>query len=613
MTDKKYKDLKIEDNHNRQLKKQVMLKMDDEIDIKDYWLMFKRYWKFSLLIFILILGAVIVYSYIIPPTYEARSLVMVAAQDQASVVLDSTAPRVDIETEREIIMSTSVLAPIYAEYGIDQFTLNVQPITNTDVIEIIVDTKDPETAMDVANKVAKSYVNYSSDSKRQDAVSVRDFITRQLNEYKKEIDDLNMLQGDFTSRQDNLNLQIKGLQDLVKSYNTYKDNYKNDLENLTQQLQAYESKASLTTAEQTDYNNLKQQIANDENLYNDAVSKARIYSDQVALKQRELLNLTSSTNANSDSIQQSIAAKQKIYDYLLSRREEIGIVAQESSGDVKIIERATYPRFPISPNITLNIALGLIIAIIGSLGAVFLKDAMSNNYKSKKEIEGELGPLIGEIRKVRDKRAPYQIIRYETNPLFRDDINKLRTNLVFSAKEKNARLISVVSPKRENGKSTVAANLAVSLAKSTKKVLLVDTNLRFPILSRAFMIKDDEPGLTDVILDTAKLDKIIKIRKTQQENLFLLPAGKQKDLSHNLLTTNRMGEICDKLRNSDFDFVIFDNASLENPESLAMSAMSDSVLLVITARTKKEVAADSRFAIDKTKANLMGVVVNFSK
>ncbi len=587
--------------------------MDEDIDIKDYWLMLKRYWKFSLFIFILILGGIIAYSYITPPTYEARSLVMIAAQDQTSVILDSTAPRVDIETEREIIMSASVLAPIYSEYGVDQFTFNAQPIVNTNVIEIIVDANDPVIAMDIANKVAESYINYSSSSKRQDAVNVRDFISQQLMEYQKEIDDLDLLLGDYDSMQNNLNLQIKDLQNLVTSYNNYKNTYKNDLENLTQQLQAYESKTSLTPTEQTAYNNLQQQIANEENLYNDAVSKARLYSDQVVQKQRDLQNFTTSDSANSNSIQQNIAAKQKIYDYLLSRREEIGIVAQEKSGDVKIIEKATLPRFPIRPNKTLNIGLGLLIAVIGSLGAVFLKDMMRNNFKSKKEIEAELGPVIGELRKVRDKRAPYQIIRYETNPLFRDDINKLRTNLVFSAKEKGAKLISVTSPKRENGKSTVASNLAVALAKSSKKVILVDTNLRFPILSKAFLIKDDEPGLTDVIMDSAKLDKIIKLRKTQQDNLFLLPAGKQKDLGHNLLTTNRMGEICEKLRNSDFDFVIFDNASLENPESLAMSAMSDAVVLVITAKTKKETAAESRFAIEKAKAKIMGVVVNFSK
>jgi len=580
----------------------------------DYWNISKKYWKLGILVFILIFGAIITYTFLAQPVYDARSLVMVTSQDQTSVLLGSTIARIDIETQREIIMSASVLESIYSEYGIDDFEINVEPIKNTNVIEINIEAKDAESAMKIANKVAEAYVFFTRESKRQDALEVEEFINEQLKEYQKEIDELTLQSGDYEVKKGNLELEIENIENLISDYNNNRNIYKKELEVLTIKVQNFESESGLSTADKLEYEAAKEEIIEKESLYNDAVLKSRVYSEMLTSKQQELLDLASSDEANNKGLTQNIAAKQKIYDYLLSRGEEVGIVAKEKGGNVKIIEYASLSRFPIKPNFILNFALGILIAFIASISAVFLKDSIKNNFRNKKEIEERIGPVIGNIKKIRRKQMlPYQIIGYESVSSFRDDINRLRTNLLFRIKDKKIKMISVTSPGKGDGKSTIAANLAISLAKSGKKVIIVDTNLRRPILGRAFQIKDKEPGLTDVITDSAKLDKVIKIRKTIQDNLFLLPAGQQMDTNHNLLATDKMNDICGKLEASDFDYVIYDNTSLKYPESLSMCANSGGVILIITTETDKETAEEAKAELEKANSNLIGVVVNFSK
>ncbi|MBN2052655.1 polysaccharide biosynthesis tyrosine autokinase [Candidatus Woesearchaeota archaeon] len=541
---------------------------EENIELTDYFIILKRNWFLTLIIFLIIMGAAIAYTFTTPKIYSARSLVMVTSQDQTSFVLGNSiasVPKVDIETEKGIIMSTSVLNPIYSEFPEGNFVIIVESLKNSNIIAISVESENPVTSAKVANQIAESYVIYTRESKKQAATEVNNFISAQIAIYKSELDELNM------------------------------------------ELMKYKNKANLSSTQAFEYQKL----------------------------------------------QQEIAAKDKLYNSLLLRAEEISIVARENSGNVKIIEYAYATYYPVKPNVTLYIALGFILAIIGSLGIVFIKDSMRKTFRGVNEIEDAFGNLImGVVPKIRkkeyslsddsksgfadnisdfadnpvkyvrkglkrttaktDKAKKYYLVDRDSEGPFAESIRVLRTNLMFYLKEKNIKLISINSAQKGDGKTTVAQNLSKELAHEGKKVLLVDANLRNPVLNQVFKTEGSDEGLSDVILGNAKLEKVIC--RTAHKNLYLLAGGKHNHVPGELLSPERLKDIFARLKASEFDIVLFDNTTLKYSESLSVAANSQGVLFIVALdRTNKEMAIKSKETLAKVKAHTIGVVVNFFK
>lgn len=270
--------------------------MDDELDFKEYLNIVGKYWGWTLLVFILVFGAIATYTFLSEPVYEAKSLVVLTSQDQANFLLGSSAPKAsDIELQKVVIQSPNVIYPILKDYG-ETFDLEVTNIKNSNILEITVQTNNPDNAMLIANRIADEYINYTAESRRTDAENTIEFISDKIKAYDKE---LNML-------------------DLEATY--YRTNNK-----------------TLTRQEQLEY----------------------------------------------QSLQREIVAKTKIYDSLLSKREEAAITANIESINVKVIQFAEYPELPVKPNKPLNLALGFILALGAGVGAAILADSMKPVEKKK--------------------------------------------------------------------------------------------------------------------------------------------------------------------------------------------------------------------------------------
>jgi capsular exopolysaccharide synthesis family protein len=495
--------------------------MEEEFDFRESWKMLRHNAVLAIIVFVIILGAVIAYTVTSPKIYEARSLIMVTRQDQTSLLMGTQLNTVDMETQKSIVLSNSVLGQVYQKYAGNYFLITAQAMKNSNVIEIVVDAKEPGIAMNVANEVASSYIDFSRNTKKQDATEVNDFITEQLVSYKKELDALNIQMGQF------------------------------------------KNVSNLTTSEK--------------NIY--------------------------------QTLQREIAAKSKLYDYLLSRREETSIAAQEKIGNVKIIQYAYAPYAPVKPNVPLNIVLGFVLALIISVGIVMFKTQLKTTVRSK-EVEAEFGPsVICTIPRM--KKSEFKKLGEEKG-IFAESILGLRTSLSFQMGDKENKVIAVSSPQDEDGKSLIAANLALSFAHSGKKILLVDANFRNPSLGPIFGTRADEPGLTDAMLNTTKIADYIK--KTNHRNLFFLPPGEMHNSAIEMSSSDSMKSVFSKLRGSTFDAVIVDTASLEHAESTIIGSISDGVLLVVAHdRTEKAKIVKASMMLKKAKAAIIGVVINFMR
>jgi capsular exopolysaccharide synthesis family protein len=504
---------------------------DETFELADYYSMVNKNWLLASIVFILILGAVIAYTLTSPKIYQARSMVMITTQDQTSVLLDQPNTKIDLATQKEIILSRSVMGSVYSEVN-DYFQVSVDPVANSNVIQITVESPNAFTAMSAANKIADSYVRYTLDTKKQDAVAVKSFIDEQIASYKADMDDIN--------------IQILGYKSKMKVRN-------------------------LTTDEMFSY----------------------------------------------ESLQQTLAAKDKLYNELLLRSEEVGISTQERSGNIKIIETASVPTSPVKPRVFINIILGVIVGMICSIGVVFLKYNLKKTYMNAKDVEEDMGPsVMGILPKLRpsDYAAPDPkkgfnlIFDYKQTSAFAEGIHALGNNVSMLIKEKNIKFLTVTSPEEGDGKSLVASNLAIELAHDGKKVLLVDANLRNPKLNKWFLVKKNEPGLSDVMESEAHINDVLK--KTSYKNLYFLPAG-GASYSRELSTSSKIQAVFTKLKNSNADVIIFDSPSLKHAESTVFSTNSQGVLIVIAPyKTNKEAALKNKVMLEKVKANVIGFVVN---
>jgi len=482
--------------------------MDNEFEIADYIRILKKYWVLAALIFIAVFSLAMLYTFVSPKIYEARSLVMVNSQDQTSYLLDATMARVDMETQRELIMSLAVLDPIYTEYGKDSFYLDVQPIKTSNVLEITVQSTTPEDAQEIANKIARSYQDYIRESRKSEAADTRDFITEQLDIIVQEIDGLNK--------------ELRG----------------------------------------------------------------------VAQGSEEYMALT-----------RNIQAKQNIYEILLARREEVGIAAEERSGNVKIIELASFDDDPVKPNYALNIFLGLFISFIAAVGGVVGRVQLSGRFTTLREIEAVFGDkLIGTLSYVKQlANRKYMILAYGSNRLFTEEIRKIRIRLML----RQIKVLAVTSAREQEGKSTIAANLAKSVASGGRKVLLVDANLRAPVVDKAFGIKDKVFGISEYLKNPELMDKSVKVKATKDENLFVIPAGSMGKESIDMLTANAVKHLMARLEKSEFDTVIIDTGSLEYAETSLFA--SGNVVFVASDKLTKQEAVEAVDSVEKI-GSIIGIV-----
>ncbi|MCB9418824.1 MAG: CpsD/CapB family tyrosine-protein kinase [Ardenticatenaceae bacterium] len=182
----------------------------------------------------------------------------------------------------------------------------------------------------------------------------------------------------------------------------------------------------------------------------------------------------------------------------------------------------------------------------------------------------------------------------------------LRTNLSFYSLDNPIRTLVVTSPAKAEGKSTTVANLAVTMAQSGRKTILVDCDLRRPSLHTLFDLRN-EPGLTNVILaDEAALP----LQETGVENLWLLASGPKPPNPADLLGSKKIDQLLQKL-NDMADIVLFDAPPvIAVTDAAVLGAKADGVLLVINAgQTRRDHAERAKELLEKAKVRIIGATL----
>ncbi|MFQ6113120.1 MAG: CpsD/CapB family tyrosine-protein kinase, partial [bacterium] len=186
-----------------------------------------------------------------------------------------------------------------------------------------------------------------------------------------------------------------------------------------------------------------------------------------------------------------------------------------------------------------------------------------------------------------------------------------RTSILYSKVDKPLKSILVTSPGPAEGKSTSVANLAITMAQQGSKVLLVDADLRRPVLHSIFKV-DKKSGLSNRLV--GKISTKTVINKTAVENLFLIPCGTIPPNPSELLGSEAMNHLIDEL-NSQFDMILFDTPpTIAVTDPVVLSAMVDGVVLVVKAgQTNRKATLRSFSLLKSVNSQILGVLLNCVK
>jgi capsular exopolysaccharide synthesis family protein len=274
----------------------------------------------------------------------------------------------------------------------------------------------------------------------------------------------------------------------------------------------------------------------------------------------------------------------------------------------------------VAPSLTRTMALWLLLGVLAGVGLAVVVELTDKSFRTPAEIRRRLGlPVIGHIPPIRTSLANEKgatgnmdaivVSHLRPKSTEAEAYRGVRTSLYFSTQGRGHQVIQVTSPNPGDGKSTLAANLAVSIAQSGKRAVLIDCDFRKPRIHKIFHVEKPEVGLASII--TGESTVAASIRPTDVENLSILPCGPRPANPAELLTSPEFQAIVDKLR-AEYDFVIIDTPPvLAVSDPLVVAPRVDGVLLVFRMTKKARPTAErAREQLAAVGSNVLGVVVN---
>ncbi|CAN5835453.1 N/A [soil metagenome] len=286
------------------------------------------------------------------------------------------------------------------------------------------------------------------------------------------------------------------------------------------------------------------------------------------------------------------------------------------STNVRPLDPALIPSTPVSPKLRVNVAAAGVMSLFLGLGLVFLIVFFDRSIKSTADAQQAAGvPVLGiipmlEASELGDASESARDLFVHKQPTSRvaECCRSLRTNILFSAADRQIKTIVVSSPNPREGKTTSVIYLGTTMAQSGQRVLLIDTDMRRPRLHVSLGVPR-QTGLSNLIVGDQDYDAVI--RTTDIPNLFVLPCGPLPPNPAELLMSHRFETVLAELAKR-FDRIILDSPPLQVvTDAVILSKRTDGVILVVSAgKTLREEARRAAKQIKDVEGQIFGVIVN---
>ena len=483
-------------------------------------------------------------------------------------------------------------------------SVKITPVRNTRLVNISVVNSNAELAARIANTMAKTYIAMNLERKMESSVYAKTFLEDQIKITKAKLEESERVINDYAKTNSILVLDEKsnvasqnfadfsaGLsrveQERIKAESLYNEVQRSPgsapqvLE--SKAVQAYkEQKAKLEAEYATNISvykpdypkmvQLKAQIAElDARIKAEiAMVVASVKSQFDAAKRQEeqfrarLGETRSEVLAVQDRsvdlnlLKRELDTNRQVYDSLLQRLKQVSVTGGLTTNNISVVDEATTPLFPFSPNLQRNAAIGMGVGLLLALGLVFLRENLDDSVRHYDEIESQYGlPLLGLIPLVKHKagEAVALVAHQEPRSSFAEAYRSMRTALQFSTTEGAPERLMVTSCGQSEAKSTTALALAINFAQLGKQVLLIDADMRNPSLHKTLKL-GNEAGLSNFLSGDKPCEVFIK--SSDITNLSVLLSGPNPPDPVELLMGPKFMLLLDRARELGFSQVIID-------------------------------------------------------
>ena len=367
---------------------------------------------------------------------------------------------------------------------------------------------------------------------------------------------------------------------------------------------------------ESDYREAKQR----ETLLTQALDQQKAETNQMAEKLVEYNILKREAEAN-----------KTLYEGLMTKLRETAISQGLRSSNIRVVDPAMIPSMPARPAKARNLALGFIVGLVGGIGLALLREYLDNTVKTPDDVEtlARLPSLAvvpqfdssnGTAKKQRllqgfaanghDKRIEL-VAQHLPKSQMSEAFRALRTSILLSQADHPPQVILVTSALPREGKTTAAANLAVTLAQLGDRTVLVDADLRKPGVGRLLNLGSGKyAGLSSYLAGVSSLD-LVTVPHPAIPNLAAIPTGPLPPNPADLLSSHKFADAITELR-TKYKFIVIDSPPvMAATDAVIISVQTDGVLLVVrSGETPKEAFTRTRDLLNSVKCRILGVVLN---
>jgi capsular exopolysaccharide synthesis family protein len=348
-------------------------------------------------------------------------------------------------------------------------------------------------------------------------------------------------------------------------------------------------------------------------------------------------------------LKRDVDSQRSLYETMLQRMKEASVASALRASNIRVVDPAEAPEIPYKPNVPRYIIMGLLLGICVGVSLVVLRERADRTLHDPGDIAYYLHlPELGVVptanielttRGFKTSRAPHTkgaavldlngqpgvdevlddrvelITHVRKKSLISESFRTTLTSILFSGHNGGRpRVLVMTSASPKEGKTTVVCNLAIALAEINHRVLVMDADLRRPRMHNVFGVKNDNNGLSELLLKQEPLDEAAlgaAVRATHIPNLFVMPAGRSRFNAASLLHSERLPELLRGLR-KQFDTIMIDTPPMVNiPDARVLARLADGVILILrSAHTTRDAAllAKQRFLDDGIP--VMGTILN---
>lgn len=559
--------------------------------------------------------------------------------------------------------------------------ISAAPIRDTRLLEISVEGPDPERARDIANAAADVYLEQNVERMLSATVSAVDWLNRQAGDLQDQLEESERALYEFRKNHDILSVSLEERQNIITSQIQQLSDAATAARTRRIELAAkvaeMRSMSKMDPLEMPVGRLMDNEVIQDLKRQHSTLSKQRdglskrygsnwpqireIEAEREDIREtigrevRAVLESMEGELRSAERTEQGIRAalekahqealalnvhevehnrlaraqksSAKMYGLVQGRSTETDLSRLLRVNNLRVLDAAVTPRAPIKPRVSINIALAVILGLLGGIGLALLLEMLDVTVKRQADLEAlgvaflgmlpSIEPAIERREKRRKKKANGRSTTGMRKDLFvhehpkstvSESARSIRTNLLFMTAERSLRTLVVTSPGPREGKTTVATTLAIVMAQSGSRTVIVDTDMRRPRVHQAFGV-ENEVGISSVIVGQATLDEAAQ--ETDVPNLWVIPSGPVPPNPAELLLTARFGETLSELLDR-FDRVIFDSPPMGAVTDAAILATQvDGVVLVAKAgQTRKEGARQSLGQLREIGARVLGTVLN---